>query len=38
MATPDDKLDLSAISFDDMIGDGLASLPSIEENEEVEET
>ena len=39
MATPDDKLDLESISFDDMIGDGLASLPDIEdvEEEEVEE-
>ena len=39
MATPDDKLDLESISFDDMIGDGLASLPDIEDvkEEEVEE-
>ena len=37
MATPDDKLDLSAISFDDMIGDGLTSLPDIEETEKTEE-
>jgi hypothetical protein len=38
MATPDDKLDLDSISFDDMIGDGLASLPDIENDvEEVEE-
>jgi hypothetical protein len=39
MATPDDKLDLESISFDDMIGDGLAALPDIEdvEEEEVEE-
>jgi len=41
MATPDDKLDLASISFDDMIGDGLSSLPDIEdteeENEEIQE-
>lgn len=34
MATPDDKLDLDSISFDDMIGDGLASIPDIEDVEE----
>ena len=37
MATPDDKLDLDSISFDDMIGDGLNSLPDIEDIEEVKE-
>jgi hypothetical protein len=34
MQTPDDKLDLDSISFDDMLGEGLASLPDIEEKEE----
>tara|TARA_R110002074_G_scaffold338214_1_gene508830 strand:+ start:32 stop:1114 length:1083 start_codon:yes stop_codon:yes gene_type:complete len=34
MQTPDDKLDLDSISFDDMLGDGLASLPDIEDSEE----
>ena len=37
MQTPDDKLDLDSISFDDMLGDGLASLPDIEDVEEKEE-
>lgn len=38
MQTPDDKLDLDSISFDDMLGDGLASLPDIEDSvEEIEE-
>lgn len=37
MQTPDDKLDLDSISFDDMIGDGLNSLPDIEDIEEAEE-
>ncbi len=34
MQTPDDKLDLDSISFDDMLGEGLASIPDIEEKEE----
>ena len=34
MQTPDDKLDLDSISFDDMIGDGFASLPDIEDKAE----
>ena len=37
MQTPDDKLDLDSISFDDMIGEGLSSLPDIEDVEEFEE-
>jgi hypothetical protein len=33
MQTPDDKLDISSISFDDMIGDGLETVPQdVEEN------
>ena len=34
MQDPKDKLDLDAISFDDMLGDGLATLPDIEDTEE----
>ncbi len=37
MQTPDDKLDLDSISFDDMIGEGLSSLPDIEDVEEPQE-
>ena len=37
MTTPNDKLDLDSISFDDMIGDGLNSLPDIEDIEEAKE-
>ena len=37
MQTPDDKLDLDSISFDDMIGDGLSALPDIEGTEEPQE-